>query len=139
MFNKNNLMPIIFILILAAGCSSGVFTRMDSSAPSFGPLIEGMTRSEAELHLGDPVMITVIEEGRYQGLYRYEKERAVTDTVMTDMLDILTLGMGNLIIKPTDRFKGCEHLIAILYQMEDQHSRNDRIVKITDRVVIEKE
>ena len=109
---------------------------MDSSAPSFGPILVGMTRAEAEMHLGDPIMITPTDEGHYRGLYKYERDRPVTDTIMTDVLDFITFGMGNLVVSPVDRFKGCKHLIAINYEMNDQYSRNDRVIKIIDRVKI---
>jgi hypothetical protein len=109
---------------------------MDSSASSYGPIFVGMTRAEAEMHLGNPIMITPTDEGNYRGLYEYEMDRPVTDTIMTEVLDFITLGMGNLVVSPVDRFKGCEHLIAIKYEMNDQYSRNDKVIKIIDRVKI---
>ncbi len=130
---------LMLILCLVIGCSSGIFTRMDSTAPLFGPILVGMTRSEAEMHLGNPLMITPAEEGQYRVLYEYEIERDVTDTIMTDILDAVTFGMGNLVVSPADRFRGCEHLIVIQYQMNDQHSRNDCVVGIKDRVKPAKE
>jgi hypothetical protein len=136
MLRKIIIALLILILCLIIGCSTGLFTRMDSSAPSFGPILIGMTRAEAEMHLGDPIIITPTDEGHYKGLYEYEMDRSITDTIMTDLLDIVTLGMGDLIVSPVDRFKGCEHLIAIQYEMNDQYSRNDRVIKITDRVKI---
>lgn len=123
---------ILFAAIILA-CSTGLYRRIDSSAPSFGPIFADMTRAEAEMHLGPPIMIAPIGEGQYRGIYEYEIERDVKDTIYNDVMDFVTSGMGILIVSPVDRFKGTRHLIAVLYEMKDQYEKNDRVVDIEDR------
>ena len=134
---KTSIMFLLPIFIL--GCSSGVYNKMDSSAPSFGPILVGMTRAEAEMHLGVPLLVTAENDGRYSTIYEYEIEKGAMDTIATDILDFLTAGIGVLIVSPVDRFNGSKHLLAIVYEMEDQYAKNDRVVAITERVKIVQE
>ncbi|MBW2609898.1 MAG: hypothetical protein JRC68_06105 [Deltaproteobacteria bacterium] len=63
-------MMTLFVLTAALlGCSPGLFTRMGSTTPSFGPIFVGMTRAEAERYLGCPITIMHIDDGSYGGVY----------------------------------------------------------------------
>jgi hypothetical protein len=123
----------LLLIALLLGCSPGLYRRMDSSTPRFGPIYIGMTRAEAECHLGCPLTTMRIGHEQYQGIYEYELERKVTDTVVTDIMDFATSGLGILIVSPLDRFQGTRHLITVVYEMEDDNAKNDRVAAIYDQ------
>jgi hypothetical protein len=129
--SKRGLKAAVLVwIIFFAGCSTGLYTRMNSTTPSFGPVLPGMTRAEAENYLGTPVLKTRMSEDRYWAVYEYELEMSVKETWIMDLLDFTTAGMGTLIVNPVDRFKGSEHFIEVVYRMEDSFEMNDRIVEI---------
>lgn len=114
--------------------SSGLYTKMDSSAPRFGPVYVGLTREYAERYLGQPVFSMDLDENHYVNVYQYELERSSRDVIVTDLLDVVTFGLGVYIVSPTDRFNGTFHLMAVTYRVEDKHGTEDRIVGITERL-----
>lgn len=114
--------------------SSGLFTRLGSTAPPFGPIVIGMTRQEAERSLGVPFMTSVLDAEHYFVLYTYERERGVWETVATDALDVVTFGLGAYIISPADRFNGRKHFMGITYAVEDKHGTRDRVIAVQDKV-----
>jgi len=136
MYKRIFLLFSLLCFCLLHGCSSGVYVKLDSTSPDFGPILIGMKRSEAEMYLGMPLFSESAGDMRYRSIYEYETEPTGLDTVSTDVLDIVTLGLGNLIIGPVDRFKGGSHLISILYEIKDEHSSNDMVIDIYNRLKI---
>ncbi len=120
--------------MLFQACSTGVFTKLDSTAPSRTPVFVGMMRHEAEMHLGVPIYVSRVDETRYSGLYEYETELGTLDQLCLDAMDVTTLGLGRLIVTPMDRNKGRKHLVSVMYEMEDGFSAHDRIVDIKSKV-----
>lgn len=119
--------------VVSPEVDTGLFTAMDSTAPPLGPLTVGMTRSDIERHLGDPVTTQPLVKGRYRALYLYERERGILDRVTAETLDTLTFGLGCDILPPLDRFNGTWHLMAVTYDRIDKHETRDRVVLIEDR------
>lgn len=137
---------VILLLGLLFGCyplvghvvtpttSSGLFTQLGSTAPSFGPVFVGMMRQEAERYLGVPYMTSVIDENHYFALYKYESERSASEIIATDALDVVTFGLGTYMVSPVDRFNGRRHLMGLTYAVEDKHGTRDRVIAIRDRM-----
>ena len=75
-----------------------------------------------------------LDEDHYVNVYRYEREREAGDTIVTDLLDVVTFGLGVYMVSPIDRFNGTFHLMAVTYRIEDKNGTEDRIVGITDRL-----
>ena len=123
----------LLLIMLLLGCSPGLYRRIGSSTPRFGPIYIGMTRAEAERHLGCPLTTMRVGHEQYKGVYEYELERKVTDTVVTDIMDFATSGLGILIVSPLDRFQGTRHLITVVYNMKDDNANNDRVAAIYDQ------
>jgi hypothetical protein len=117
-------------------CTPGVYVKMDSTAPERNPVFIGMKRHDAELHLGDPIFIARLNDDQYRGIYEYEAVPCAMDTLAYDIMDFTTLGFGNLIVSPLDRSKGSRHLVAVVYQMEDEYVNNDRVVDIKEKIKI---
>ncbi len=124
------------ICLMIMACSPGVYVKMDSSAPARSPVFIGMKRHEAELHLGNPLFIARLNEDQYRGIYEYQTIPNAMNTLAYDIMDITTLGLGNLIVSPLDRSTGSRHLVAVVYQMDDGYVNNDRIVDIKERVKV---
>ena len=122
------------LMLLIAGCSPGLYTRMDASAPSFGPVIMGMSRADAERYLGHPIYVRRLSENRYEIVYEYQTERSARDTLITDVMDFMTFGMGSMIISPVDRFCGIKHLMSVNYEMTDCYRKNDRVIALHEKV-----
>lgn len=126
----------IGICLLFTACSTGVYVKMHSTAPEWGPVFIGMKRSEAERHLGTPMFISPLGENQYRGIYEYPSEPSAKETLSFDVMDFTTLGLGTLLISPVDRFKKSRHLIAVVYQMEDKIVNNDRVIDIKEKVKV---
>jgi len=119
--------------ILTPTTSSGLFTRLGSTAPSFGPIYVGITREKAEKYLGVPVLTMVLDKDVYVAVYRYERERSVIETMIADSLDVATFGLGTYMVSPVDRFNGTWHLMAVTYEVVDKHGNRDRVLAVRDR------
>jgi hypothetical protein len=105
---------ILSICLLFTACSTGVFVKMHSTAPEWGPVFLGMKRGDAERHLGTPMYISRLSENEYKGLYEYPSEPDARETLSYDIMDFTTFGLGSLIISPVDRAKKSRHLIAVV-------------------------
>ncbi len=146
MLKTVKLITSIFLSSMLFGCfplaahlvtptmSSGLYTKIDSTAPGFGPVHVGLTRAYAERYLGQSLFVMDLDENHYVNVYRYERERDVKDTIVTDLLDVVTFGLGVYMVSPIDRFNGTFHLMAVTYRIEDKNGTGDRIVGITDRL-----
>ena len=146
MLKTVKLITSIFLSSMLLGCfplaahlvtptaSSGLYTKIDSTAPGFGPVYVGLTRDYAERYLGQPLFGMDLDENYYVNVYRYELERGARDIIATDLLDVVTFGLGIYIVSPTDRFNGTFHLMAVTYRVEDKHGTEDLIVGITERL-----
>lgn len=124
------------VCLLLPACSPGVYVNMYSSAPPLTPILIGMKRHEVEIHLGKPLYISRLDEDLYRGIYEYNVKIRPLDTLCFDIMDFTTLGLGNLLVSPVDRFKSSTHLIAVTYQMEDKYIKNDRVVNIKEKIKI---
>ena len=131
--------PFILFLgmcLLLTACSTGVFVKMQSTAPEWGPVFLGMKRSEAERHLGTPMFISRLNENQYSGIYEYPSVINPKNTLSFDAMDFATLGLSTLIISPVDRFKRSKHLVAVIYQMDDKYIYNDRVIDIKEKIKV---
>ncbi|NLD38846.1 MAG: hypothetical protein GX654_18460 [Desulfatiglans sp.] len=131
--------PFILFLgtcFLFTACSTGVYVKMHSTAPEWGPVFLGMKRGEAERHLGNPMFISRLNENQYKGIYEYPSEISARDILSFDVMDFATFGLGSLIISPVDRAKKSRHLIAVVYHMDDKNINNDRVIDIKEKVKV---
>jgi len=133
----NRIIALFFLFSTLFGCTPGLFTRMDSTAPSLGPIFLGTSREDAERHLGHPILTMPLDNGPYVNVYEYGIERGTVDTICTDIMDFWTVGLGTYIISPMDRFERTKHLIAITYKRENPNKEhlNDRVIAITNRLI----
>jgi len=134
MFKRVKKFWVVILVTTLLGCTPGVFTQLGSTAPSFGPIVPGITREDAERHLGVPILSMEIDAFHYRNIYAYEVERSEKYALFTDAMDMVTFDLGTLIFSPIDRFKGTRHLLAITYQIQDDHAENDRVIAVMERL-----
>ena len=124
------------VCLVMQACSPGVYVKMDSTSPERTPVFIGMKRHDAEMHLGSPLFISRLKEDQYRGIYEYEANLDAFNTICLDIMDVTTLGLGNLIVTPLDRSKGRRYLVAVIYQMDDRDVNEDRIIGIKEGIKV---
>ena len=111
---------IISVLLTAASCSVGM-AMSGKPDPNTGALHVGQSRDEVLLHLGQPTE-TFATEDRRTDVYRLERGnqqspgRAIGHAVM----DLLTLGLWEIIGTPVEGFAGEKFTLSIAYDDEDK-------------------
>ena len=124
------------ICLMMLACSPGVYVKMDSTAPDRSPVFIGMKRHDAEMHLGIPLFVSRLNDDQYRGIYEYNTIPGALNTVSYDIMDFTTLGLGNLLVSPLDRSAGRKHLVAVVYQMDDEYFNNDIVVDIKEKIKV---
>ena len=121
---KNALVAIIVVGFLS-GCSVGMAMN-GKTTPDLGVVKKNATRGEVELQLGTPVKVSTMENGHVLNVYEYEvgndpsAGRAVGHAVM----DVLTLGIWEVVGTPIEGFQGDKH------QLQVEYDENDNIVNV---------
>ena len=121
---KNALVTIIVVGFLS-GCSVGMAMN-GKTTPDLGVVKKNAARGEVELQLGTPVKVCTMENGHVLNVYEYEvgndpsAGRAVGHAVM----DVLTLGIWEVVGTPIEGFQGDKH------QVQVEYDENDNIVNV---------
>lgn len=122
------------LFLILTGCTPGIFSKADSTAPSSQPVYAGVSRMDAEKRLGEPILIaTTPEDDFYTISYEYEIPRGVKSILINDIADILTLGLWEFMATPIDRVKGTRHLIIVTYLKTDINGMDDPIIGVLDK------
>lgn len=113
---------IILILcscLLLTGCSVGM-AMSGKESPQLGAVRVGATRGEIELHLGAPVEIKE-ENGIRSDIYEYEvgNEPSAGRAIGHGIMDILTLGIWEVVGTPVEGAQGNKRKILISYDDAD--------------------
>lgn len=119
-----------FALMLAVGIvltsSSGCSVFMAASGkrePNLSMITIGAHRAEVELQLGSPRTSSSPEDGRYRNdIYEYElgNKPSAGRAVVHGVMDLLTLGLWEVVGTPVEAFKGEKHEIVITYGSDDR-------------------
>lgn len=118
------------LYLALAGCSVGM-AMSGKKDPNLGAFRVGSTRGEVELQLGSPMSTTSTVEGRRVDLYEYEigNEPSGGRAIAHGVMDVLTLGLWEIIGTPIEGFQGTKHRLTITYDNED------RVLAINQAVV----
>lgn len=118
------------LCLTLAGCSVGM-AMSGKKEPNLGAFRVGSTRGEVELQLGGPISTTTTDEGRRVDLYEYEigNEPAPGRATAHAVLDVLTLGLWEVVGTPIEAFTGSKHRLTITY------GPDDRVLAINQSVV----
>jgi hypothetical protein len=112
-------------LIALSGCSVGM-ALSGKENPDLGSVKVGAARGEVELHLGPPVRSAAIASGSRTDVYEYEigNEPSAGRAIGHGALDVLTLGLWEIVGTPIEGFQGEKYEATITYD------QNDKVVDI---------
>ncbi len=116
-------MKMLGVLILSGLCLQGCSVGMAMSGkkqPELGAVRVGATRGEIELHLGSPVEITEVN-GKRVDIYEYEigNEPSAGRAIGHGVMDVLTLGLWEVVGSPIEGFQGEKKRLLITYNEDD--------------------
>ena len=112
---------LILLVLLTTGCSVGM-ALSGSDDPNLGAFRVGSTRGEVELQLGSPVDSVTNPNGNRTDIYEYERgnKPSAGRAVAHGVLDILTLGLWEIIGTPVEAVQGEKRRLTIVYGPSDK-------------------
>lgn len=115
-----NIVLTIITLSILSGCSVGM-ALSGKPEPNLGAIKVGASRGEIELHLGYPITTTTLENGERQDIYEYElgNEASAGRAIGHGVMDVLTLGIWEVIGTPIEASQGYKRQILITYDESD--------------------
>lgn len=119
------LVNLALVLALAvSGCSVGM-AMSGKKAPDLGQVKVGATRGEVELQMGPPTQSHIDELGRRIDVYDYEvgNEPSPGRAVGHAVMDVLTLGIWEIVGTPVEGFTGEEFRLSVTYNEQDRVER----------------
>ena len=104
---------------LFSACSIGM-AMSGSDNPDLGAVRVGATRGEVEMQLGSPVRSTSLDDGMRMDVYAYEigNEPSAARAIGHGVMDVLTLGVWEVIGTPIEGFQGEKHQATITYDRD---------------------
>ena len=111
----------IILLFSISGCSVGM-AMSGKEDPNFGAFRVGSTRGEVELQLGSPISSVTTPEGMRVDLYEYEigNKPSAGRAIGHGVMDILTLGLWEVVGTPIEGFQGDKKRVTITYDKKDR-------------------
>jgi hypothetical protein len=93
-----------------------------SEKPDLGAIRVGPSRGEVELHLGSAVKTTPLPDGRRADVYQYEigNEPSAGRAVGHGVMDVLTLGIWEIVGTPIEAVQGETYSATITYDESDK-------------------
>ena len=110
------------------GCSVGM-AMSGKKQPELGAIRVGATRGEMELQLGPPIEVRE-ENGHRVDIYEYEigNEPSAGRAIGHGVMDILTLGIWEVVGTPVEGFQGEKKRLMLTY---DEHDVVTKVGTIT--------
>jgi hypothetical protein len=112
---------VCLFLTVNYGCSVGM-AMSGKNSPNLGLIRVGASRGEVELTLGPPIKTTSIDADRRIDIYKYEvgNESSAGRAAGHAVMDLLTLGLWEIVGTPIEGFQGEEHNLSIAYGKDDK-------------------
>ncbi len=109
------------VLSALTACSVGMALSGEKE-PNLGAFNVGSTRGEAELQLGSPVSSVTNPNGTRTDIYEYElgNEPSAGRAVAHGVMDILTLGLWEVVGTPIEAIQVSKHRITLVYSQDDK-------------------
>jgi hypothetical protein len=129
---KNMRPPLVMLYILyglalsyLTGCSVGM-AMSGKPDPNIGVLSKGQSRDIVLLNLGQPTQTSTIDTGRVD-VFNLERgnEQSVGRAVGHAVMDVLTIGMWEVVGTPIEAFTGDKFTVTVEYD------QNDSVTKVT--------
>ncbi len=111
---------IVITLLCLCGCSVGM-ALSGKNEPNIGAIKIGSTRGEVEMQLGPPTTSTTLEDGTRIDIYEYElgNEPSAGRAIGHGVMDVLTLGLWEIVGTPIEGIQGEKRQITIRYDTND--------------------
>ena len=121
---------LFFSFFLLSACSVGMALSGNDN-PDLGALKVGATRGEVQLHLGPPATSQTLENGQRLDVYEYEigNEPSAGRAAAHGVMDILTLGIWEVVGTPIEAIQGDKYKATIKYD------KNDKVIDISSKKV----
>ncbi len=102
-----------------SACSVGMAMSGEED-PNVGVIQTGSTRLDVERELGAPHSSRVLDDNGLEAIYRYElgNEPSTGRAVAWGALDVLTLGLWEVIGTPIEATQGDEYEVTIVYNAD---------------------
>jgi outer membrane protein assembly factor BamE (lipoprotein component of BamABCDE complex) len=90
--------------------------------PNLGAIKVGSTRGEVEMHLGPPKSSSTLEDGTRLDIYEFEigNEPSAGRAVGHGVMDVLTLGLWEVVGTPIEAVQGDRRQLSITYDSDDR-------------------
>ena len=97
-------------------------------SPNLNMIREKATRGQIEFELGPPIKTTSLEDGRRMDVYDYEigNQPSTGRAIGHGALDLITLGLWEIIGTPVEGFTGDKYQLTIIYD------KNDRVISFKE-------
>jgi hypothetical protein len=104
------------LMLVLTACSVGMATSGQED-PELSAVRSGAKIHEVERELGRPISTKTLENGDTENLYRYElgNEPSAGRAVMHGTMDVLTLGLWELVGTPVEGSMGTEYEMTVTY------------------------
>lgn len=112
----HNAIVALLLLPLLVGCSVGM-AMSGKKEPNLTVCQPGVDRGTVELQLGSPTSIATQPNGNTVAVYEYElgNEPSVGRAAFHGTMDVLTLGLWELIGTPVEGFAGDKKAVMVVY------------------------
>jgi hypothetical protein len=120
---KSTLLAVSTVLVCLSlqACSVGM-ALSGSENPDLGAIRVGASRGEVELHLGTAIKTTPLPDGKRADVYEYEigNEPSAGRAVGHGVMDVLTLGIWEIVGTPIEGVQGETYHATIVYDQDDR-------------------
>ena len=117
---------MLLLAVCLTGCSVGM-AMSGSEAPDLSVVQPGADRGTVELQLGSPVDVVTNDEGGSVCKYEFEtgNEPSAGRAVFHGAMDVLTLGVWEIIGTPVEGFQGEKRQVMITYDQDNKITKVD--------------
>jgi hypothetical protein len=117
---------LLLLSIYITGCSVGM-AMSGSDAPDLSVVQSGADRGTVELQLGSPVDVVTNDEGCSVCKYEFEtgNEPSAGRAAFHGAMDVLTLGIWELVGTPVEGFQGKKRQVMITYNLDNKITKVD--------------
>ncbi|MBN9413181.1 MAG: hypothetical protein J0H12_04575 [Candidatus Paracaedimonas acanthamoebae] len=124
-FKKKPLLLITLSLLTLEGCSVGMALNGEKE-PDLSVIRQGITKTEVDIQLGDPVSVEALDKGWKKCIYSYSvgDESSAGRAIGHGVMDVLTLGIWEVVGTPIEGFRGDKYQLALTFD------ENDRVVDL---------
>lgn len=122
---RNSSLAILSALLLSA-CSVGMALNGQND-PDLSVVKKDVHRTDVEMQLGTPIQINTAPNGQITAIYEYEvgREPSTGRAVAHGVMDVLTLGIWEVVGTPVEVLKGDKLYLIVIYD------KNGRLISAT--------